>query len=94
MVNAKDFGIKLMISIHSFNSLEAKNDFYGNWYGTGSFYTDASAKKYFQDRIYHVLAHVNPHNGKPWSQCSDYIFAFEAQNEAMNNDVGLYTLCC
>lgn len=87
MFNAQKFGIKLMISIHSFNALEAANDFYGKWYGTGSFYTDANAKKAFQDRIYHVLAHVNPHNGKPWSQCSEFIFAFEAQNEAMNNNV-------
>jgi hypothetical protein len=86
MVNAKNYGIKLMISIHSFNALQA-NDVYGKWYGTGNFYTDSNAIAYFQQRIWHVLYHVNPHNGKAWKDCSEYIFAFEAQNEAMNNDV-------
>ncbi|KAL5424669.1 hypothetical protein PMIN04_003052 [Paraphaeosphaeria minitans] len=59
-------------------------DFYGRWYGTGDFYTSTDAIRYFKDRIAHVLAHVNPANGKTWAQSSEYIFAFEAQNEAMH----------
>ncbi|KAL4954362.1 hypothetical protein BDW69DRAFT_183581 [Aspergillus filifer] len=39
--------------------------------------------RYFKDRIAHVLAHVNPTNGKKWAESSEYIFASEAQNEAM-----------
>ncbi|KAH6994548.1 glycoside hydrolase superfamily [Fusarium venenatum] len=70
MVKAHDYGIKLLISIHSYNALEGQMDFY--------------AQNYFKDRISHVLAHKNPKNGKPWSQSSEYIFAFEAQNEAMH----------
>ena len=84
MYNAHQYGIKLLISLHSYNILENNGDFYGKWYGTGYFYTDANAKNYFKQRIAHVLSHINPHNGKPWSQCNEYIFAFEAQNEAMN----------
>ncbi|RMY14421.1 hypothetical protein D0868_01467 [Hortaea werneckii] len=32
------------------------------------------------------MAHVNPHNGKPWSQSPEYIFAFGTQNEAMDGN--------
>ncbi|KAL4966136.1 glycoside hydrolase superfamily [Aspergillus stella-maris] len=84
MVKAHDYGIKLLISIHSYNALEGKSDFYGTWYGTGDFYTNDAAIGYFKDRIAHVLAHVNPTNGKTWAESSEYIFAFEAQNEAMH----------
>ncbi|KAF9888222.1 hypothetical protein FE257_009217 [Aspergillus nanangensis] len=84
MVKANKYGIKLLISIHSYNALEAANDFYGKWYGTGDFYTNTDAIGYFKKRIAHVMAHVNPTNNKPWSQSSEYIFAFEAQNEAMH----------
>jgi mannan endo-1,4-beta-mannosidase len=84
MVKAHSYGIKLLISIHSYNALEGNRDFYGKWYGTGDFYTNADAIKNFKDRIAHVLAHVNPANGKTWAQSSEYIFAFEAQNEAMH----------
>lgn len=87
MVKAADYGIKLLVSIHSYNALDGPSDFYGEWYGTGDFYTSSDAKGYFQDRIAHVLSHVNPNNGKPWSECSEYIFAFEAQNEAMHGQV-------
>ncbi|KAK2690924.1 hypothetical protein QWA68_010418 [Fusarium oxysporum] len=34
MVKAHDYGIKLLISIHSYNALENYSDFYGKWYGT------------------------------------------------------------
>ncbi|KAL4867169.1 glycoside hydrolase superfamily [Aspergillus spectabilis] len=54
------------------------------WYGTGDFYTNAVAIGNFKNRIAHVLAHVNPTNGNTWGQSSEYIFAFEAQNEAMH----------
>lgn len=32
------------------------------------------------------MAHVNPNNGKTWAQSSEYIFAFETQNEAMHDN--------
>lgn len=87
MVNAADYGIKLLISIHSYNALDGGSDFYGQWYGTGDFYTSTEALGYFNDRIAHVMSHVNPKNNKPWSESSEYIFAFEAQNEAMHGQV-------
>jgi mannan endo-1,4-beta-mannosidase len=83
MVKAHEYGIKLLISLHSYNALEGKRDFYGKWYGTGDFYTDSDAIGYFEERI----AHVNVHTGKAWSESSEYIFAFEAQNEAMHPQV-------
>ncbi|GME50098.1 putative glycoside hydrolase family 5 protein [Neofusicoccum parvum] len=86
MVNAHSYGIKLQVSLHSFNALESNADFYGKYYGTGDFYTNANAISQFQDRIKHVLSHVNPQTGKTWAASSEYIFAFETQNEAMNND--------
>jgi mannan endo-1,4-beta-mannosidase len=89
MVKAHNYNIKLLISIHSYNALEGNSDFYGKWYGTGDFYTNQNAIGYFKDRIAHVLAHVNPANGKTWAQSSEYIFAFEAQNEAMHPQVCL-----
>jgi mannan endo-1,4-beta-mannosidase len=91
MVKAHSYGIKLSISIHSYNALEGNRDFYGKTYGTGNFYSDMNAISQFKDRIAHVLAHVNPTNGKTWGQSSEYIFAFEAQNEAMHPNV-CYTL--
>ncbi|KAL2862480.1 glycoside hydrolase superfamily [Aspergillus lucknowensis] len=84
MAKAHDYGIKLLISIHSYNALAAANDFYGQWYGTGDFYTNTDAINYFKERVAYVLAHVNPANGKTWAESSEYIFAFEAQNEAMH----------
>ncbi|KFA52272.1 hypothetical protein S40293_00612 [Stachybotrys chartarum IBT 40293] len=84
MARAHGYGIKLLVSIHSYNALESNRDFYGVWYGTGDFYTNSDAIRYFQDRISHVLNHVNPNNGKTWADSSEYIFAFEAQNEAMH----------
>lgn len=32
------------------------------------------------------MSHVNPNNGKTWAESSEYIFAFETQNEADHND--------
>jgi mannan endo-1,4-beta-mannosidase len=92
MAKAHGYGIKLLISIHSYNALESNRDFYGKWYGTGDFYTNSEAIAHFKDRIARVLAHVNPNNGKTWAQSSEYIFAFEAQNEAMHPQVRLLEL--
>ncbi|EWZ85055.1 hypothetical protein FOWG_11561 [Fusarium oxysporum f. sp. lycopersici MN25] len=64
MVKAHDYGIKLLISIHSYNALEKNSDFYGKWYGTGDFYTSSKAISQFKDRIAHVLAHKHPKTGK------------------------------
>ena len=87
MAKAHGYGIKLLVSIHSYNALENNKDFYGKWYGTGDFYTNPDAIDYFKTRIAHVLSHVNPNNGKTWAESSEYIFAFEAQNEAMHPQV-------
>ncbi|KAI7231786.1 hypothetical protein KC330_g6235 [Hortaea werneckii] len=86
MHRAQSYDIKLIISFHSYNALKAHSDFYGQYYGTGLFYSDSNAIGYYKDRIAHVMAHVNPHNGKPWSQSHEYIFAFETQNEAMHGN--------
>ena len=87
MYNARGYGIKLIISFHSYNALQDNRDFYGQYYGTGDFYSNADAIGHYKDRIAHVMAHVNPHNGKTWAQSSEYIFAFETQNEAMHDNV-------
>lgn len=88
MVKAKAHDIKLLISLHSYNALEGEKDFYGQKWGTGNFYKNSEAKEHFKKRIEHVLTHKNAITGKTWAQSSDYIFAFETQNEAMhgNND--------
>ncbi|KAI5925019.1 beta-1,3-mannanase [Camillea tinctor] len=82
MVTAQRYGIKLWISIHSYNTLLGNGDFYGAWYGTSDFYTNNDAISYFKNRIAHVLSHANPNNGKTWAESPEYIFGFEAQNEA------------
>ena len=86
MNNAKGYGIKLLISFYSYNALQGNEDFYGKWYGTGDFYTDANAIQYYKNRVAHVMNHVNPHNGKSWANSPEYIFAFETQNEAMHDN--------
>lgn len=82
MINAKSYGIKLMISMHSFNAL-GNPDVYGKKYGTGYFYEEAEATQAFDNRLRHILTHTNAKLGKQWKDLSDYIFAFEAENEAM-----------
>ncbi|KAL5495243.1 hypothetical protein ACEPAI_706 [Sanghuangporus weigelae] len=79
---SKDHGIKLMISTHSFNALEG-GDVYGALYGTGFFYEWENATSQFDNRLRHVLNHEHKTLHQPWRELSDYIFAFEAQNEAM-----------
>jgi mannan endo-1,4-beta-mannosidase len=87
MNTAHSYGIKLLISMHSYNALSGKADYYGNKYTTSNFYTDSTAMSQFKNRINHVLDHVNPHNNKRWGDSSEYIFAFEAQNEPMHDQV-------
>uniref|UniRef100_A0A6B2L8V3 mannan endo-1,4-beta-mannosidase n=1 Tax=Arcella intermedia TaxID=1963864 RepID=A0A6B2L8V3_9EUKA len=82
MLNAKGYGIKLLISMHSFNRLSS-GDVYGQRWGTGYFYEQQDAMDAFDNRLRHVLNHVHTSLGKPWKELKDYIFAFEAQNEAM-----------
>jgi len=82
MVNANTYGIKLLISMHSFNALQA-NDVYGQRWGTGYFYENQSAFDAFDNRLRHVITHTHKTLGKQWKDLSKYIFAFEAENEAM-----------
>lgn len=35
MANAKNYGIKLIVSFHSYNALSGNSDFYGKYYGKG-----------------------------------------------------------
>lgn len=66
--------------MHSFNALAA-GDVYGAEYGTGYFYEQTTPQQQFDNRLKHVLNHVHYTLGKPWKELSDYIFAFEAENE-------------
>lgn len=80
--------------MHSFNALQA-GDVYGALYGTVDFYEDTTAQSAFDARLQHVMSHVHTTLGQPWSELSDYIFAFEAENEAMigsTSDVCIYPL--
>ena len=70
--------------MHSFNALQA-GDVYGAAYGTVNFYEDAGAQAAFDARLQHVMNHVHTTLGEPWKDLSDYIFGFEAENEAMIN---------
>jgi mannan endo-1,4-beta-mannosidase len=82
MLTAYKYGIKLMISMHSFNALSG-GDVYGRRWGTGYFYSQSDAIAAFDNRLRHVLNHQHSTLGKPWKSLSQFIFAFEAQNEAM-----------
>jgi len=82
MLTAHQYGVKLMISMHSWNAL-AGGDAYARWWGTGDFYEVQAAFDAFDNRLRHILNHNHTTLGQPWSELSDYIFAFEAENEAM-----------
>ncbi|KAF4959158.1 hypothetical protein FGADI_1898 [Fusarium gaditjirri] len=69
---AHDQGIKLLVSIHTHNRIKNNSNFYGQWHGTGDFYTNSKAISQFKDRFVHVLAHKHHDTDKTW-----------AQNEAM-----------
>ncbi|QRV94694.1 Cellulase (glycosyl hydrolase family 5 protein) [Ceratobasidium sp. AG-Ba] len=74
--------IEYTASMHSWNALSG-GDIYGKWYGTGYFYEHSDAISGFDNRLRHILNHTHKTLGKPWKQLNQYIFAFEAQNEAM-----------
>lgn len=76
--------VQLIISMHSFDALQA-GDVYGALYGTENFYTNSTAQSAFDARLQHVMNHVHTTLGQPWKDLSNYIFAFEAENEAMIN---------
>ncbi|KZV88563.1 glycoside hydrolase [Exidia glandulosa HHB12029] len=82
MLDAQKYGIKLMISMHSFNALSG-GDVYNKKYGTQGFYENSEAQAAFDARLQHVLNYTHKTLGKRYAELSDYIFAFEAQNEAM-----------
>lgn len=77
--------------MHSWNALSAK-DIYGQWYGTGDFYEQAAPQAGFDNRLKHILNHKHSTLGKPWSQLPEYIFGFEAENEAMIGNVSSFWL--
>jgi mannan endo-1,4-beta-mannosidase len=81
--------MQLLISMHSFNALQA-GDVYGKEYGTGYFYEQDFPQQAFDKRLQHILNHVHTTLGKPWKELNDYIFAFEAENEAMIGKVGTF----
>ncbi|KAH9936709.1 glycoside hydrolase [Amylocystis lapponica] len=82
MVKAHSYGVKLLISMHSFNALEG-GDVYGKKYGVDNFYSQPGPQQAFDARIKHVLNHNHTTLGKPWKELSDYVFAFEPENESM-----------
>ena len=75
--------------MHSYNALSG-GDVYGAAYGIDTFYTSAEATSQFDNRLTHILNHVHTTLQQPWKTLSQYIFAFEAENEAMIGDVGLF----
>ncbi|KAH9928591.1 glycoside hydrolase [Amylocystis lapponica] len=82
MVKAESYGVKLLISMHSFNALQG-GDVYGKKYGVANFYSQSGPQQAFDARLKHVLNHNHTTLGKPWKELSDYIFAFEPENESM-----------
>ena len=74
--------------MHSYNALPT--DVYGTTYGVTGFYEDATAQAAFDARLKHVMNHVHPTLKKPWKELDQYIFGFEAENEAM---IGIVSLC-
>ena len=76
--------------MHSFNALAA-GDVYGAEYGTGYFYEQSFPQQAFDARLEYIMNHVNSKLGKPWKELNDYIFAFEAENEAMIGKVRINT---
>ena len=74
--------------MHSFNALQA-GDVYGREYGTGYFYEQSYPQEAFDARLVHIMNHIHKTLNQPWKQLSDYIFAFEAENEAMIGKVNI-----
>jgi mannan endo-1,4-beta-mannosidase len=63
MITANQYGIKLMISMHSFNALQG-GDVYGQKWGTGYFYEQSDATSAFDNRLRHVMTHTHKTLGK------------------------------
>lgn len=82
MIESHARGIKLLISMHSFNALDG-GDVYNQQYGTQGFYEQSAATQAFDARLEHVMSHVHGSLNKPWKELNQYIFGFEAENEAM-----------
>ncbi|MCJ1307316.1 hypothetical protein MMC25_000962 [Agyrium rufum] len=77
-------GIKAIISPHNANDLSGSNcDAYCHAYGCDGFYTQAKAASDYDARLQYILDFVSPHFGKPWSQLSEAILAFDVENEPM-----------
>ena len=55
MYNVDKHGIKLLVSIYSYNALSSDAEFYGKWYRTGDFYTNSNTMQYFKNRIVHIM---------------------------------------
>ncbi|KKY26459.1 putative beta-mannanase [Phaeomoniella chlamydospora] len=54
MVNTSSYGIKLLVSMYIYNSLEA-GGVYGKAYGTEKIYTDSATISAFETRLWHIL---------------------------------------
>ncbi len=98
MAEAKNYGIKLIIAMHDRYALTHKAEAYVKKYNiktvgesnnvndASAFYTNKEAQADFDRRLVHILNHKNPHfNNRPWSELSEVVFSFEAQNEAMGH---------
>jgi len=47
------------------------------------FYEQSAPQQQFDNRLKYILNHNHTTLGKPWKELKEYIFAFEAENEAM-----------
>ncbi|EPS93807.1 hypothetical protein FOMPIDRAFT_53253, partial [Fomitopsis schrenkii] len=75
MLLAHNHSIKVTLDMNSFNAI-----------CIAEFYTNTSAQAHFHARLVYVLNHVHTTLGKPWRELNEYIFGFEAENEAMIGD--------
>lgn len=89
-------GIKFIVSVHDGNAFGQNScdayceEFggYGPASGTpitlgNSFYTNPAAVAAFDNRIAHIMNYESPNFGKPWSQLTEVIAAFDIENEPM-----------
>ncbi|KZT25900.1 glycoside hydrolase family 5 protein [Neolentinus lepideus HHB14362 ss-1] len=92
MLTAHDYGVKLLIGMYDVNALHSEDAYYRAAGSVNAFYTDSTTIDAFNNRITHILnTHKHQTLGQPWSELSDYIFGFEAQNEPMIFDQSFYT---
>ncbi|KAI9741773.1 MAG: hypothetical protein M1834_000159 [Cirrosporium novae-zelandiae] len=81
-------GMKAIISPHDAGVINGVNgcDAYCKKYtNQENFYTNKTARSEYDNRLTEILSYVSPNFGKPWSQLSDVILAFDIQNEPMIN---------